>query len=173
VKTARSLLAPAIARKHILQQDPRPAWSGRLRRAQSVPLAWPDKRCRKAHELQVRRDRLCFGALQSSSNESFFAASPLLADPTSLRKIRSDLPIYLFSGSEDPVGQQLEGVRILIERYRAAGIRDISHDFYPGGRHEMLNETNRAEVRPIFFNGYPRCCSAAFRRMLASPRKLC
>ena len=56
------------------------------------------------------------------------------------------MPIYLFSGSEDPVGQKLEGVQILIARYRNAGIHDISHDFYPGGRHEMLNEINRNEV---------------------------
>ena len=63
-----------------------------------------------------------------------------------LRKVRPDLPIYLFSGSEDPVGQKLEGVQILITRYRNAGIHDISHDFYPGGRHEMLNEINRNEV---------------------------
>jgi alpha-beta hydrolase superfamily lysophospholipase len=92
-------------------------------------------------------DPLCFGALQASSNESFFAAASILADPASLRKMRSDLPIYLFSGSDDPVGQRLEGLRILIERYRAAGVQDLSHDFYPGGRHEMLNEINRAEVR--------------------------
>jgi hypothetical protein len=45
------------------------------------------------------------------------------------------------------VGQQLKGVSVLIERYRAAGIRDVSHDFYTGGRHEMLNEINRDEVR--------------------------
>ncbi len=92
-------------------------------------------------------DPLCFSALQRSSNESFFAAASILADPASLRKIRTDLPIYMFSGGDDPVGLRLEGLRILIERYRAAGLQDISHDFYPGGRHEMLNEINRAEVR--------------------------
>jgi alpha-beta hydrolase superfamily lysophospholipase len=31
-------------------------------------------------------------------------------------------------------------------RYRDAGLRDIAFDFYPGGRHEMLNEINRHEV---------------------------
>jgi len=40
--------------------------------------------------------------------ESFFAASAQLDDPDRLRGIRPDLPIYLFSGSEDPVGQRLE-----------------------------------------------------------------
>jgi alpha-beta hydrolase superfamily lysophospholipase len=92
-------------------------------------------------------DPLCFAELQPAAYASFLAATPRLSDPVSLRKIRNDLPIYLFSGSEDPVGQQLEGVQTLIERYRRAGIHDISHDFYPGGRHEMLNEINRGEVR--------------------------
>jgi alpha-beta hydrolase superfamily lysophospholipase len=55
--------------------------------------------------------------------------------------------MYLFSGSEDPIGQQLQGIRTLIERCRQAGIRNISHDFYEGGRHEMLNELNRGQVR--------------------------
>jgi len=91
-------------------------------------------------------DPLCFAQLQPAANASFFAAALRLSDPVSLRKIRNDLPIYLFSGSEDPVGQQLDGVQILIERYHKAGLRDISHDFYPGGRHEMLNEINRGDV---------------------------
>jgi len=92
-------------------------------------------------------DPLCFAELQPASAASFLAAALRLCDPVALRKIRDDLPVYLFSGSEDPVGEQLEGVRVLIERYRQAGLREVSHDFYPGGRHEMLNETNRDEVR--------------------------
>ena len=27
------------------------------------------------------------------------------------------------------------------------GVRDIAFDFYPGGRHEMLNEINRRQVQ--------------------------
>jgi alpha-beta hydrolase superfamily lysophospholipase len=91
-------------------------------------------------------DPLCFPNLQPAAFASFLAAAPRLSDPAILRNIRNDLPIYLFSGSKDPVGQQLEGVRVLMERYRNAGIHDIDHDFYPGGRHEMLNEINRDEV---------------------------
>ena len=93
------------------------------------------------------KDALCFPTLQPKSAASFLAASTRLADPDALSKIRPHLPIYLFSGSEDPVGQQLEGVRTLIDRYRKAGVRNISRDFYEGGRHEMLNELNRGEVR--------------------------
>src|SRR5262249_42188385 len=93
------------------------------------------------------KDPLCFAQLQPAAFASFLSAGDRLSDPVQLGKIRSDLPVYLFSGSEDPVGQQLEGVRILIERYHQAGLSDISKDFYFGGRHEMLNEINRDEVQ--------------------------
>jgi alpha-beta hydrolase superfamily lysophospholipase len=92
-------------------------------------------------------DPLCFSELQPASFASFLSAAPRLSNPANLREIRDDLSIYLFSGSDDPVGQQLDGVELLIQRYEKAGLYDVSHDFYPGGRHEMLNEINRDEVR--------------------------
>jgi len=92
------------------------------------------------------KDTLCFPSLNPGSTESFLKASGRLADPVELQKVRQDLPIYILSGSDDPVGQRLEGVRRLIDRYRRAGLTSIAHDFYPGGRHEMLHELNRCEV---------------------------
>ncbi|MEY2503403.1 MAG: hypothetical protein QOI07_3740, partial [Verrucomicrobiota bacterium] len=92
-------------------------------------------------------DPLCFEGLDPESLVSFLGIAPKLCDPVALRKIRRDLPIYLFSGSEDPVGQHLRGLQRLIGRYRDAGLRDIAFDFYPGGRHEMLNEINRRQVQ--------------------------
>jgi alpha-beta hydrolase superfamily lysophospholipase len=91
-------------------------------------------------------DPLCFTSLKPESMQSFVDAFPRLADPREIRKVRDDLPVYIFSGSDDPVGQRLEGVRVLIDRYRSAGLTSITHDFYNGGRHEMLHETNRRDV---------------------------
>ena len=91
-------------------------------------------------------DPLCFTSLKPESMRSFLDAFPRLADPREVRKIRDDLPVYILSGGEDPVGQSLEGVRVLIDRYRSAGLTSIAHDFYTGGRHEMLHETNRRDV---------------------------
>ena len=91
--------------------------------------------------------------------QSFLGTSSKLTDPGRLKGIRQDPPVYLFSGSEDPVGQQLEGVRILIEPYRNAGILSISHNFYRGRRHKMLNEINQEEVRTNLLN----CTGAALR----------
>jgi alpha-beta hydrolase superfamily lysophospholipase len=91
-------------------------------------------------------DPLCFPSLKLDSMQSFLGAFPRLADPQEIRKVSEDLPLYIFSGGDDPFGQRLEGVRVLIDRYRSAGLTSIAHDFYTGGRHEMLHETNRRDV---------------------------
>jgi hypothetical protein len=33
-----------------------------------------------------------------------------------------------------------------MDRYRSVGLTSIHHDFYPGGRHEMLHEINRRDM---------------------------
>ena len=66
--------------------------------------------------------------------------------PENEARIPKDLPMLVFSGALDPVGGNTLGVKALVERYRANGVEDISLKFYEGGRHEMLNETNRDQV---------------------------
>lgn len=68
------------------------------------------------------------------------------ADPTRVATVRSDLPILIVSGSDDPLAQGGAAVEALAERYRMAGLADVQVRLYPGARHEVLNETNRDEV---------------------------
>ena len=68
------------------------------------------------------------------------------ADPASLAGVRDDLPILIVSGDADPLAQGGPAVETLASRYRDAGLRDVEVRLYPGGRHELLNETNRNEV---------------------------
>jgi alpha-beta hydrolase superfamily lysophospholipase len=66
--------------------------------------------------------------------------------PANERRIPAALPVLLFSGARDPVGGNTRAVTALAARYGALGLRDVQVTFYPDGRHEMLNETNREEV---------------------------
>jgi alpha-beta hydrolase superfamily lysophospholipase len=91
-------------------------------------------------------DPLCGFTVNDASRNSMFAAGAAAVDPKQLAKIRKDLPLYIFAGDKDPINAELTRLTPLVERYRAAGIRDITTDFYHDGRHEMLNETNRDEV---------------------------
>lgn len=75
-----------------------------------------------------------------------FGQAARLADPAELGKIPSDLPILIASGSDDPLAGGGDLVQLLGQRYRDAGVADVTVTVYPGGRHEILNETNRDEV---------------------------
>ncbi len=91
-------------------------------------------------------DPCCGGAISSQSWYDFFSGLGVISAPQEMAKIDPELPIYLFSGAQDPVGGQGEGVKKLLAVLRKAGVRDTLLKLYPEGRHEMLNETNRLEV---------------------------
>jgi len=63
-----------------------------------------------------------------------------------MAKIKKDMPVYVFSGSADPVGDMGASPTALVNEYRSLGIGDLDFVLYPGSRHETLNETNREEV---------------------------
>ncbi len=69
-----------------------------------------------------------------------------IAIPARQRKIRKDLPIFLFSGSRCTVGLEGKGLRNLLNAYSHAGLYRVQYVIYPEGRHEMINEINRDEV---------------------------
>jgi len=63
-----------------------------------------------------------------------------------VNKINKTTPILLISGDDDPVGDFSKGVKKVAADYKQAGIQSVETILYPGGRHEMLFETNRDEV---------------------------
>lgn len=60
--------------------------------------------------------------------------------------IPKKLPVYLLSGSMDPVGNYAKGVRETYNNLIKTGHNDVSIKIYEGARHEILIETNRDEV---------------------------
>lgn len=69
-----------------------------------------------------------------------------IARPEHQRRIRKDLPVYIFAGAQDPVSESTKGLAQLAGAYREAGLTDVTQKYYPGARHEILNETNRDQV---------------------------
>ncbi|MDJ0395084.1 alpha/beta hydrolase [Rhodococcus sp. G-MC3] len=89
---------------------------------------------------------LCGFDLPQATVPALFAEADKLADPHKLGEIRSDLPLLLASGSDDPLAGGGQLIELLASRYREAGLSDVTVHIYPGARHEILNETNRDEV---------------------------
>lgn len=74
------------------------------------------------------------------------AAAKQPVEGDALRGIRADLPILLMSGSNDPLSGAMALVELVAQRYRDAGVHDVTVLGYEGARHEVFNETNRDEV---------------------------
>ena len=69
-----------------------------------------------------------------------------LYSPENLKAIPKKLPVLMISGDADPVGDYGKGVRKAYDSLKTAGLEDISLKLYQGGRHELLNESNRTQV---------------------------
>jgi len=91
-------------------------------------------------------DPLCGFPLTTQAWLDFLTGKSTLGDARHLAAIPGGLPVRLIAGSKDPVGEQGAGVRRLFDAYRNAGLMHVSLQFYPDARHELVNETNRADV---------------------------
>lgn len=88
----------------------------------------------------------CGFGLDVPGGKSMFEEARQLADANRVANMRGDLPVYITVGDMDPVNGQLALVHALVDRYEKAGLTDITLKAYEGARHEVFNETNRAEV---------------------------
>jgi alpha-beta hydrolase superfamily lysophospholipase len=61
-------------------------------------------------------------------------------------RVPKALPLYLMAGGRDPVSGNTRQLEPWMAEYRAAGLVNLAHKFYPDARHELFNETNRDEV---------------------------
>lgn len=90
-------------------------------------------------------DPLCGFTPTTGSVVSWFDGYGDSLGEEAIASLPAELPVYLFSGADDPVHEGLKGIDRQLAAYRAQGLCVDSH-IYTGGRHEMFNELNRDEV---------------------------
>ncbi|MAS53994.1 MAG: alpha/beta hydrolase [Pimelobacter sp.] len=91
-------------------------------------------------------DAFCGFDLPDETVPALFEGAARLADPAALANISRELPLLLVSGQADPISGDGQLVHLLAQRYREAGVADVTVTVYPGARHEIFNETNRDEI---------------------------
>lgn len=96
-------------------------------------------------------DPLCGGPYTNRLWYDFMGGLLDVTSARSLRDIPPGLPILILGGQRDPVGGE-DGLTKLALRYRSTAHTDVTLRIYEGGRHEMLNETNRDEVESDVVN---------------------
>jgi alpha-beta hydrolase superfamily lysophospholipase len=63
-----------------------------------------------------------------------------------IAKMKKDLPIFFVSGAADPVGNMGQGVQAAYDKFKNAGMQDLSIKLYENDRHEILNELDKDVV---------------------------
>ena len=95
---------------------------------------------------------LCGGIPSTGLFREMLGGMSYIAAAKNLCKMDVNTPILFVSGEQDPVGDMGKGVRRAYESVLAAGVRDVGLKFYPGLRHEILNEDCREEVFQDLFH---------------------
>ncbi len=95
---------------------------------------------------KYQEDSMAGFAFNNELVADFFAGLRDLWNPAHEARIPKALPIYVVSGDKDPVSGNTAGLDVLLANYKRYGLTDVQHKYYPGARHEILNETNRDEV---------------------------
>lgn len=89
-------------------------------------------------------DPLCGVVPSLESLRDMFQGSRYAQRKSSIANIPK-LPIFLVSGADDPVHNNLKNINRMLSAWGRGGL-DPRAKFYSGGRHEMLNEINRDDV---------------------------
>lgn len=92
------------------------------------------------------KDKYCMFSFTTAGFRDLLAMTEIISTKQWPGTVPKELPILLYSGEEDPVGSYGKGVRIVYDRLKSAGIKDLEVKLYPEARHEMHNEVNKEEV---------------------------
>ncbi|HDR7968960.1 alpha/beta fold hydrolase [Bacillus pacificus] len=91
-------------------------------------------------------DPLCGFICTTSFYRELFSGVLEVNKLDEFKKTPQNLPIHIFSGDRDPVGDMGKGVKEVYENYKKCGVKDVTLRLYENGRHEMFHEVNRDEV---------------------------
>lgn len=103
-----------------------------------------------ADPVEIQRfldDELCGKPFSNSMLYSVLEGFRSLWIPEHEARIPADLPILVIAGTRDPVGENTISIQSLIARYMRHGHLALTCRFYPGDRHEILNDRNRDLVQ--------------------------
>lgn len=91
-------------------------------------------------------DPVCGFICTTSVYRDMMGGIKYITTKKNIQKMDKTKPVYFMSGDQDPVGEYGKGVERAYKAFCDAGMQDVMIRLYPGGRHEMLNETNRLDV---------------------------
>lgn len=88
-------------------------------------------------------NKYCNYSFTVNGYKTLFDVLSFIQKKENIVKIPQKLPIFMISGTDDPVGNYGKGVQQIFETYKQTGMEDIRIKLYDGDRHEILNELDK------------------------------
>lgn len=147
-----------LGSKHVSRFSDRVSFGGYNKRIADpkTPFDWLCK-----DEESVRRyieDPLCGYVFTLNGFQTLTELIARAHAPKRLRKIPARLPLLVISGDADPLGGYGKGIPKVCEGLRRAGVEDVEMRLCETGRHELLNEPERAQIMGILYDWIERHC---------------
>ena len=93
-------------------------------------------------------DPLCGFTCSNRFYRDFFKGLKSLYTKKYIAGLKKDMPLFLVSGAEDPVGEKGKGVKRLYRFYtEKAGMQNVKLVLFENSRHEFLNERDGREEK--------------------------
>ncbi|MCQ2548097.1 MAG: alpha/beta hydrolase [Clostridia bacterium] len=132
-----TLIKGSKAESKLIQNMSFGSYNKRIENAKTVSdwLSRDDEIVRK-----YRKDDKCTFLFKLNGYKNLMAVLSAVNRPEWAASLPKNLPIYIFSGEEDPVGEYGKGVKLVYRMLVDAGIEDLKFKLYEDARHEVHNE---------------------------------
>lgn len=101
-------------------------------------------------------DELCGFSFTNNGYNFLFHIIKDACSHKTISAVPENLPVYFVAGADDPVGDYGKGVKKTYEKFKKAGVKDVSITLYEGGRHEILNDDCKEEVMNDILSFYEK-----------------
>lgn len=111
---------------------------------EKTPGAWisRDTAIGEAHA----NDELCNFTFTSRGYNDLLRLYEMVSYPEWAYDVPKSLPIFIISGSDDPIGSKGKGVEKVYQELLDAEVNNVNMKLYENARHELVNEINKEEI---------------------------
>jgi len=98
------------------------------------------------NEEQTKKDKYAgdpYGDFVFTLNgfRTLFSTIAYIQKKNNIAKMPKDIPLFIMSGADDPIGGYGKNIQKVYEVFKAAGIQDVQMKLYDGFKHELFKET--------------------------------
>ncbi len=111
---------------------------------EKTPQAWISRDTNVG--IESSKDELCDFTFTSRGFNDLLHLYQEVSYPEWAEDVPKSLPIFIISGTDDPIGNRGKGVEEVYKSLVDAEINNITLKMYEGARHELINEINKEEV---------------------------